>query len=470
MNYGRSRVEVFARGYATSDGMFNYLTQGEHGVSMLAPFSDETVEATAYGTYEIANSSRINYQLNLAGDVFELPAGMVGFAAGAEWSKQTYDTDADAESKKGAILTTGGSSGAGARDNWAVYTEMVFPVLDTLNVNAALRYDDYSDFGGELTPQISVEYRPVDELLVRGVVGKVFRAPDMHRVYGDATRGSNSVIDFKGCAQIGGSPGDGVDRIIDPCNELHISQITGANKDLEAETGYTSNIGFVYSTDEFNVSVDLWKWKLDDMVNDIDVQKVAEEYDRYEDMITRDANGFIDTITATAQNLSYQEVAGIDFSGTYTWNFNDMGELSYNLQGAYLLQSEGKVDATADLDKDLEDTNVVKLRMTSALTWQIEDLTTTLFAKYTGRHHGMSYKSHKDADTSESELEVPSHITWNLTAGYNLTDNANVKLGVVNMFNEGPNFDPTATGWPHYSRSLYNASGREVFLEAEYKF
>jgi iron complex outermembrane receptor protein len=470
MNYGRSRVEVFSRGYATSDGMFNYLTQGEHGVSMLAPFSDETVEATAYGTYELANSSRINYQFNLAGDAFELPAGMVGFAAGMEWSKQTYDTDTDAESKKGAILTTGGSSGAGARDSWAIYSEMVFPVLDTLNVNAAVRYDDYSDFGGELTPQISVEYRPLDELLVRGVLGKVFRAPDMHRVYGDETRGSNAVIDAKGCAQIGGTPGDGVDRIIDPCNELHISQITGANKDLEAETGYTSNIGFVYSTDNYNVSVDLWKWKLDDMVNDIGVQKVATEYERYADMITRDANGFIDTITATAQNLSFQEVAGVDFSGTYTWNLDSMGDLSYNLQGAYLLQSEGKVDATAEIDKDLDDTNTVRLRMTSALTWEMDDLTTTLFAKYIGRHHGVDYKSQKSDEKSESDLEVPSHITWNLTAGYNITDSANLRLGVVNMFNEGPNFDPTDTGWPHYSRSLYNATGREIFLEAEYKF
>ncbi|MBU2967854.1 TonB-dependent receptor [Pseudoalteromonas sp. C2R02] len=470
MNFGRTRVEVFSRGYATVDGMFKYLTQGENGVSMLAPFSDEMVEATAYGTYEIANASRINYQFNLAGDAFELPAGMVSFATGVEWSKQTYDTDTDAESKKGAILTTGGSSGAGARDNWAIYSEMIFPVLDTLNVNAALRYDDYSDFGGELTPQVSVEYRPMDELLVRGVVGQVFRAPDMHRVYGDATRGSNQVIDFKGCAQIGGTPGDKIDRIIDPCNELHIDTVTGANKDLKAETGYTANVGFVYSTDDYNVSVDLWKWKLDDMVNDIDVEKVAEYYELYGDMITRDTNGFVDTITATAQNLSYQEVAGIDFNGTYTWNFDNLGDLSYNLQGAYILQSEGQVDATSPIDKDLEDTNLVRLRMTSALTWSLDDLTTTLFAKYIGRHHGTSYKTHKTDEKSESELEVASHITWNLTTGYNITDDASVRLGVVNMFDKGPNFDPTHTSWPHYPRGYYDPAGRKVFIEAEYKF
>lgn len=470
MNYARTRVEVLDSGYATSDGMFDYLTQGEHGVSMLAPFSEQTVEDIAYSPFEIATSSRINYQFNITGEAFEMEAGGVSFAAGIEWSKQTFESDSDSESKKGAILTTGGSSGKGARDNWAVYTEMNFPIMETLNVNAAVRYDDYSDFGDNLTPQVSVEYRPTDELLIRGVIGKVFRAPDMHRVYGDPTAGSNTVIDFKGCAAIGGQPGDGIDRIIDPCNELHINQNTGANSELKAEKGWTANIGAVYGDETFDASIDLWKWKLDDMVNDIDADTVAERFDLYEHLITRDNNGFIDTIDTVAQNLSYQEVAGIDFSGTYKIDLNDYGQTSFNLQGTYLLQSEGRVDPTATIDKDLDDTNVVRVRLNASANWQLDDLNLTLFARYIGRHHGTSYRGFKNDTTSESELEVASHVTWNLTAGYHINENAKVNLGVVNMFDRGPNFDPTNTSWPHYPRGLYDAVGRQVFGEIEYKF
>ena len=108
--------------------------------------------------------------------------------------------------------------------------------------------------------------------------------------------------------------------------------------------------------------------------------------------------------------------------------------------------------------------------MSGSLSYQLEDLNVTLFGRYIGRHHGTQYRAFKDEDTSESELEVASHITWNLTAGYDITEQINVQAGVVNIFDRGPNFDPTDTSWPHYSRSLYNAVGREFFVEAELRF
>lgn len=469
-NFARTKVEVFDYGYATSDGMFDYLTQGEHGVSMFDPFTAEAIEGMAYSPFEIADSSRINYQFNLTGEAFEMDSGAVSFAAGVEWSKQTFATDADSESKKGAILTTGGSSGQGARDNWAVYGEMIFPLLDTLNLNTALRYDDYSDFGDNLTPQVSVEYRPTDELLIRGVIGKVFRAPDMHRVYGDPTRGSNTVIDYSGCALIGGTPNDNSNITPNPCNELYINENTGPNADLQAEEGWTANLGTVYASESFDASIDVWKWKLDDMVSNVSAQDIARRFDLYEQFITRDASGLIDTIESTAQNLAYQEVAGIDFSGTYKLNSDAFGDTSFNLQGTYLLQSEGQVNPSADIDKDLEDTNVVRLRLNASVNWKLDDLSMTLFARYIGRHHGTNYITLKDDQTSESELEVASHTTFNLTGAYHINDSAKATVGVVNMFDKGPNFDPTNNSWPHYPRGLYNATGRQVFAELEYTF
>ena len=471
-NYSRTRVEVFAGGYATSNGMMDYLNSGTNGVSMMAPFSAQTVQDVGYGTLEVAESSRINYQFNLFGDAFEIADNMVLFSAGAEWSKQTFESNSDTESKKGAILTTGGSSGAGARDMYAIYGEMIFPVMDTLNINTALRYDDYSDFGSEVTPQISAEYRPTDEWLIRAVVGSVFRAPDMHRVYGDPTRGNNQVTDVTGCAAIGGLPGDGVDRTIDPCNELHILQNTGPNPDLKAETGYTTNFGFVYSTDTFNASMDIWKWKLDDMVNDLAAGTVAERPDLYEHLITRDPdNGFITSVDTVAQNLSYQQVAGIDFSAGYTLELDNYGVVNFNMNGTYLLESEGQADPTAPVDDDIEDTSIVELRLSGSVNYQIDDLTVTLFGRYIGEHHGARYSTLiANPKYTESDLTVPDHLTFNLTAGYDITENANVQVGIVNILDEGPNFDPTNNSWPHYNRGLYNATGREFFIEGSYNF
>lgn len=478
VNYGRTELDIYSSGFASVGSMFSYLSQGENGVSMLKPMTAEEVANAAYSPFERAQSTQKNVQANISGTAFELPAGDADFAFGAEYTKQDYETNTDSESKKGNILSRGGSSGAGERSYWATYLEMRLPVLEELVVDAAVRYDHYSDFGGNLTPQIAVEYRPMDELLVRGTIGKVFRAPDMHRVYGDATKGFATVIDFKKCQELGGAPGkthpDATTNTV--CNELHIDSTTGANKELKAEEGYTANIGAVWGGENLNASIDVWEWKLDDMVSDISASKAAREYDTYASMITRDDTGTITHINAVAQNLAYQKVRGIDVTAGYGWDINEFGELKLNFNGSYLLTSEGQTDPTADVDDDLEDGGLPQYRANVVLSWFLDDFEATLGAYHTARMHGSSYKSFKKSALdngeafNESDYEVASQTKWNLTTGYNITDGIKVKAGVVNLFNVGPNFDPTDTSWPHYPRSVYNARGREWFLEGEVKF
>ncbi|ABV36327.1 TonB-dependent receptor, plug [Shewanella sediminis HAW-EB3] len=475
VNYGRTNVDVFRGGYATIAGMFDYITDGENGNSLLKNMNAEDVEAASYTPFERAQSTQKNVQANITGTAFEMPEGDALFSFGAEYTEQDYETESDSESAKGNILTTGGSSGAGDRSYWASYAELSIPVLDVLTIDAAVRYDNYSDFGGNLSPQIAIEYRPMDELLVRGSISSVFRAPDMHRVYGDSTNGFTTVIDFKQCLAMGGTPAQTHPdpRINEICNELHIDTTTGANKELEAETGYTANIGAVWGGDSLNASFDLWEWKLDDMVSDISASKAAREYEQYEDMITRDDDGTITHVDAVAQNLAFQKVRGIDMTAGYAWDLNEFGELKLNFNGTYILLSEGQLAPTDPVEDDIDNGGLPQYRANLVLGYFIEDFETTLGAYHTARMHGMQYKSFKESagdDFDESAHEVASQTKWNLTAGYSITDDIKVKAGVVNLFDAGPNFDPTATSWPHYQRSVYNARGREWFLEGEVKF
>ncbi|WP_394130933.1 TonB-dependent receptor [Shewanella maritima] len=478
VNYGRTNVDVFRGGYATAAGMFNYITAGENGNSLLEKMSEEDVANASYTPFEKAQSTQKNIQANITGMAFEMPAGDAMFAAGAEYTEQDYQTESDSESTKGNILTTGGSSGAGERSYWATYAELSMPVLDVLTVDAAIRYDRYDDFGGNLSPQITVQYRPMDELLVRASATSVFRAPDMHRVYGDATNGFNQVIDFKQCQALGGSPGETNPdpKINEVCNELHIDTTTGANENLEAETGYTVNIGAVWGGDSLNASFDLWEWKLDDMVSDISASKAAREYEQYEHMITRDDEGTITHIDAVAQNLAFQKVRGIDLTAGYNFDLDNLGELRLNFNGTYILLSEGQLSPTDPVEDDIDNGGLPQYRANAVLGWFIDDFETTLGAYHTARMHGSQYKSFKDAaenageEFDESAHEVASQTTWNLTTAYHVTDDIKLTAGVVNLFDAGPNFDPTATSWPHYQRSVYNARGREWFAEAEVKF
>lgn len=478
INYGRTNVDVFSSGFATVGGLFNYLAEGTNGRSLLAPISKDDVQGIAYTPFEKAQSTQKNVQANISGPAFELPAGSADFAFGAEYTMQDYASESDSESVKGNILSRGGSSGSGERSYWATYMELKLPVVENLVVDAALRYDRYDDFGGNLSPQLTVEYRPIDELLVRGSIGKVFRAPDMHRVYGDATRAYSNVIDFKQCQALGGTPSQpNPDPTLNKiCNELNIDVTTGANKDLNAETGYTANIGTVYGGESLNASLDIWEWKLDDMVSDISPSKAAREYETYANMITRDASGTITHINATAQNLAYQKVRGIDLTAGYGWDVGDFGELKLNFNGTYILLSEAQTDPTAAIDDDIDDGGLPQYKANIVLGWYVNDFETTLGAYHTARMHGVAYKSFKKAAADkgqpfdESANEIASQTKWNLTSAYNITDTIKVTGGVMNLFNAGPNFDPTDTGWPHYNRSSYDARGREWFIEGEVKF
>jgi iron complex outermembrane recepter protein len=477
-NYGRTNLDIFSSGYASAGSMFSYLSKGENGNSMLRPMTASEVESVEYSPFERAQSTQKNVQANISGTAFEMPVGDAEFAFGAEYTTQDYESDTDSESKKGNILSRGGSSGAGERSYWATYTELRIPVLEDLTVNTAVRYDRYDDFGGNVSPQITVEYRPIDELLVRGSISKVFRAPDMHRVYGDATTGFGQVIDFKQCQALGGSPGvKSTDPTLDAvCNELHIDTTTGANKDLSAETGYTANLGTVYGGENINASFDIWEWKLDDMVSDIDASKAAREYNTYANMLTRDAAGTITHVNATAQNLAFQKVRGIDLTAGYGWDMADLGDMKLNLNGTYILLSEGQTDPTAAIDDNLEDGALPQYKLNLVFTWSIEDFQNTLGAYHTARMHGSSFKSFKKSALDknlpfdESAHEIASQTKWNLTSAYHFSDSAKLTAGIMNLFNAGPNFDPTDTGWPHYDRSTFDARGREWFAEVEVKF
>ena len=477
-NYGKSYVDVYNHGYTTNQKVYDYVTSGENGQSLLDDIPDDALNTMSYSPYSRATSSLLNFQANITGPAFELfNEQQADFALGAEWSKQDYTADSDSESMAGNVVGTGGSSGQGERRFWATYGELKIPVIDELTFDLATRYDRYSDFGGNLTPSIAVEYRPTDEWLLRGSWNRVFRAPDMQRVYGDPTEGFSTVVDFKRCEELGGIPNQpSTDPVTNEvCNELHIDSTTGANPDLKPEKGYTANLGAVYGGDQLSASMDLWQWKLDDMVNQVSAARQAREYDTYANTIIRDANGTITHIQSTALNLSFAEVRGLDGELGYNFDLNELGELKLIGRSTYLLKSESQLDSASPVDDDIDDGGLPKLKGNVVATWNYDNFSTTLGGYYTGRHHGINYKSFKEAAEeegtafNESDYEVGSYLRWNLTGTYHVTDDVEFQTGILNLFDKGPNFDPTDSSWPHYERSLFNARGREWFIEASMK-
>jgi len=121
------------------------------------------------------------------GPLFSMPAGEVRVAAGVEYSRyklylkaqntlnltNTYQTSRYTKSDREV------SSGFAEVFVPIVSDANALPFVQSLDLSAAIRYDDYSDAGTTTNPKIGLTWRPTDELLIRGSWGTSFRAPTL---------------------------------------------------------------------------------------------------------------------------------------------------------------------------------------------------------------------------------------------------------------------------------------------------
>jgi len=98
----------------------------------------------------------------------------------------------------------------------------------------------------------------------------------------------------------------------------------------------------------------------------------------------------------------------------------------------------------------------------------MQQFSATMFLTYLGEMEGVNAGAFEDQDLAS--FTVDDQWKLNLSAGYMLGDNWNFRVGINNVTDEGPNEDPTDSGWPEYNRSYYNAIGREYYGSINWTF
>ncbi len=465
-SFMRTDFKSTSGGYASANTYFDFLTSGTDGRSSFDVMTPEEVMAATYVPTQDAQGSVNQFSATLSNaSLFELPAGGVGFAVGAETAREWFYNTSDTESINGNILATGGSSGEGKRDYDALYTEFLIPVLETVEIQAALRYDDYSDFGDNVAPLIGIQWRPMDELMFRASWGETFRAPDMQRVYGDPTAAFQQVTDPVACEFQGGTIGD---PSIAACRgEVFIDVAVGPNADLDAETGENWNIGVVFQFAGFDGSVDFWNVEIEDIVNDLAAQDIVNNPDTYADLITRNpANMEVTSVNATAQNLTFVETQGIDFSLGYGWDTARAGFFDFRLKGTYMTKWDEQFDVLSEVEDVMEDDRVPEWRWNFTTNWTYGQWGSTLFINYIDSMNATNNELYTPGDPNNPKLTIGSWTTANLS-GYWTNDALRVQVGVNNLTNEGPKADETDS-WPFYPQEYHNAIGRQYYLRVSY--
>lgn len=137
------------------------------------------------------------------------------------------------------------------RDAVGVYLDVEGNLTEKLSASAAVRYEDYSDFGSNTTGKLSARYDFTPEFAVRGSVSSGFRAPALQQQYYTAT----SIL------YINGVPFEtGTYPSVSP-----VGTALGG-KALDPETSKNYALGFVFRKGAFELTVDGYRIDVDDRI------------------------------------------------------------------------------------------------------------------------------------------------------------------------------------------------------------
>lgn len=145
---------------------------------------------------------QLTFNAFATGDLFELPAGPVGFVVGAEWREDKIDSRPDAVASNGLLFGFFSDGGAnGSRDVLEGFAEIDLPLIagetlvEELNINLSGRVTEDEFYGTNATYSIKGGWRPVAPLLLKFSYGTSFRAPNLRELFLASQSGFTGVFD-----------------------------------------------------------------------------------------------------------------------------------------------------------------------------------------------------------------------------------------------------------------------------------
>lgn len=407
-----------------------------------------------------------------------LDGGPIGLALGAEWRHEAnnlglYDGIGN---YLGLSLTAYG----GERDVTAAYGEVLFPVTKSLELNAALRFDRYSDAGNSTTPKVGLKWTPIaNTLALRATYAKGFRAPSSTENSPDAIAAFSgpTVTDSVRCAALRAAGKDEA-TVTAACEDLALTFVQRGNPNLKPEKSTSSGIGLVWDvTPTTSVTADLWQIKRTGLPVTEDAQSAIDAGRLVRDPSTAIATGDPGAILnafVVFQNSDESLTRGIDIDWKTRLDLGaGMGRLSLGATWSHLLvqrviTAAGVKHDYAGTHGNCDITNCIgspKDRISFSSTWDFGNYRLGANVNYRGPMDNKFEQSDTEcAQTLASGSDFPggcklaSFTTLDVSAAWKFSKNVEIFGSIANLTDKQPPADFLTYGAIGYNPLDYSGA------------
>ena len=402
------------------------------------------------------------------GRFMAMPGGEARAAVGAAFRSENFEF-------RGGSGTVASEAD---REVWAAFGEVFLPLvgssnrrpwLERLELNASVRFDDYSDFGSTTNPKIGMLWAPLDDLVLRASYSTSFNPPALG-ILGDPT--------FNAFIVPGTNPETGALDV-----PFQILQTGFATEILDAEDSNTITMGFDYNSEigggnlhtnftyydiSFENSISLIPFP-DGMTSTIDLPLFVDSFpaelfnfdptaedvqavfelaesvggltgDFYEFFTGMPIPGGYDGLDFIFdfrnQNIAATETSGLDVAVEYSKEFN-YGIVSASLAGTYVLDFTEKLTKTSpQVDGINRIFRPVDLRARGSLGWSRDRWSAVAFVNYVDGYPDVRFDPVRSVD-SWTTLDI--NLSYRFIEGdRSVPENFAVALSIQNLFDEDP--------------------------------
>lgn len=394
---------------------------------------------------QVFNTSNDSYRTQqqvlegvVTGDVFELPAGPVGVAVGAQYRLLDYDQVQD------SLQASGRGDNPSiqfpihdTQEVVAGYVEASIPIASIASTQLAVRYEDYgSGIGSSVDPKFAARVTPMPGFSIRGSVSTSFQAPTILQTSESLSR---SFVNDPTSVDAGTVTCRNSGRTSNP-----LVRIVG-NDELDPQKSLNYSLGMVVEpVRRLSVSADYWRYRYKDLIAAaLDAQAIinadCQDGIPNDPRIIRDGAGLIVEVDTAFTNVGKVITDGLDLAANYEFEQGVLGRFSTSIEATYLNKfdiygSSGPAyDGAGSRNAANPFRTMPKWRGSASLGWLRGQLGANLNVRFTDGYE----------NDASNNAPIGSFTTLDLSLAYAFSNDegeegAVVTVGADNIFDRDP--------------------------------